>query len=129
MLIRIGATFAATDGSMPESVDVTLENVDIEEVRTLMPAVLDTLLMAPTARRMQPSAAEVGRDVVEGIRTLAGPKCRRTACGHPRSAHARQMRPSTDTAQTDHESRWGPCGECNNKVQCEYFVGEGDGWK
>lgn len=51
MDIRITASYVATDGRMPEGVDVTLEGVELGgDTAATLSAVLDMLLMAPSAR-------------------------------------------------------------------------------
>lgn len=58
--VDISASYAATDGSMPESVSVTIEPGDVGEVSSLDPWVMDKalvilelLLSAPAQRHGQ----------------------------------------------------------------------------
>lgn len=68
MEVRITATYSATDGRMPESVEVICEGVGVDQARSLMAPVLDMLLMAPTARYL--SSADVPR-MAEAARAAA----------------------------------------------------------
>lgn len=119
MDLRITATYAATDGRMPESVEVIAEGADLAGAAGLMEQALDKLLMAADIQR----SAQLARDAA-GIAYMPGERlagdlgpgpiddsaamaamadvyldriCLRIGCGHVEAAH---LPPASD--RTNH---------------------------
>lgn len=125
MTLRIAVGYAATDGTMPESVEIEWADVlpDPDQVHTLV----SLLVRAPAARMekymtdqpAEPALAELGL-------VLEDPVCITNACGHLRSDHA----VTTQTGPTGPPiRRYDECKICADVDRCVRYTGEGQGWR
>lgn len=107
MNLRIAATYAATDGAMPETVEVTFEEIDQDGAFDVdLQPIIAQLLAAPSQRSTL--AARV-----------SGPRCLRGPCGHAQSQHGDR---SSDGYEFP-ERNQGPCTVCDDSEKCRSFVG------
>lgn len=108
MEIRIEARYFATDGSMPESIEVEIKTVEpapTAEVINLVTALIDHAAQMPKGR---PTIA---------VTTSTGEFCSRTLCGCPEDVHS-----TVDDQGNVVGKGAGMCSVCNNPDKCRSFV-------
>lgn len=121
MIVRLSVSYPATDGSMPESVEIEWTGQNAEPI-TGLPVVLAQLLAAPSVVR--PGGREIdalareARQSADAEQAATEPHCRRTVCGHPKSLHT-----SGDEVGRFIGLHEGTCSVCGSADQCRSFVG------
>lgn len=128
MKIRIMAGYAATDGRMPESLEVEIETeapTVTAEVTATIGHVLGQMIGAPAARELAATSAAFESafakgGLVKATEAVSVYQCRRTLCGHAREAHG-----ATDDQGNRLGMGAGACLVCVNSDKCRSFVGEG----
>lgn len=123
MKLRISVTYPATDGTMPENVEVEYEDIEPVDASTSIVPVLDMLLLAPSARYLDeaPHMAAAVRMFARPFGGDPADHCQRVTCGHPHSHHGGlddQNQPVGD------DPDGGVCLTCDNPDQCRSFVGK-----
>jgi hypothetical protein len=128
MKIRVTASYAATDGRMPESLDVEIETetpTATTEVTAVIGNVLGQMISAPSARDLAVTDAALKGVLARGglikaTEAVEVPRCRRTLCGHTMDKHG-AINNQGNVKSDGH----GACVECSNLDKCRSFVGEG----
>lgn len=116
MKIRIQAGYPATDGSLPETLDVEIE-VELlpADMIVLAAGVIDALAAVPSRR----SPSFTPADFVPQDRRGVSAACARTLCGHGRNVHS-----AVDDQGQDVGVGNGACSACGNADKCRSFVGQ-----
>lgn len=136
MKISIEAGYPATDGSMPESVRVEIEEDGerpwtTDAVIDVAGAVVDRLNALPAQRYAARFAHQDNRlastikqvaPLFAGAPASPSPVCRRTLCGHPKGVHR-----ALDDRGADLGDGNGMCTQCGELDRCRSFVGATEG--